>query len=169
MKFTLSLNLSDLDFSPAESWQRAFDAACGRGKNGSVIRVMWGDVPAVLKMIIGSNGDTAGTTAEAFSEEVLVLAFVRDRMDANKADATAESVGIRHLCKIFGSGSLQDARQILPTKVRDSVPLFYFAMEPLDGGLLWDRLGLPQRWDAPPPSVSMCFCTSIYGPPSLGV
>jgi hypothetical protein len=153
--FAIFLELSELDPSPAPNWQKAFEAAAGKGKFGSAVRATWcrpagRRLPTVVKLIIGPSPSSGAAPHAMIRHELDSLYNIRMRIDDPFGKSVAAKAGLRHLCVVYGAGSVSSAAAVLPgvAKAPDT-PLYYVAMEPLNGGLLWDRLGLPPRQSSP--------------------
>ena len=137
----------------------SFQASPG-GSYGRVTPARWvkggaprGGVPLVVKMLVGENpeADAGFTRRDDFNFESEVLLTVRMAIDSfrdNARSTSASQIGLQRLCYTYGTGTVEDARTVLPRLPKDGdiperptppgTPLFLIAMEPLRG-TLWNR------------------------------
>jgi serine/threonine protein kinase len=102
-----------------------------------------------LKLMLGETPDGRGTSHEAFSREADILYRLRyltslwanDVADGEALFPAAHAVGaLNNLSFTYCTGWVENAQTVIPSA--PAVPLFLIAMEPLEGGTLWDRLGV---------------------------
>jgi serine/threonine protein kinase len=152
-EFSIRAKIAQFNTSKGGTWDETFEKSPG-GRFGRAVRATWrppqgGLVQVILKVLLGARNAASArpdeTTRDGFDSEVDILQKVRAiaahwASEVGRSGAPAPHfIGLRHLSFTYCTGWEEDASIVLRTHALPGSPLFFIAMEPLDGGSLWER------------------------------